>query len=169
MQVEVNAGLKREKVMRGISLLAALLTLTLSGPLAAQEQAVDPLAQATEKLRQDRKRLVEANLQLTSAEAERFWPLYEQFEKDLDALQRKRSAIIAEFGENYDAMTDDMARKILTDRLQLDEERARLRKAYLPRFEKVLPVKKLARYYQIESKIQASVEAGIAEEIPLIK
>ena len=156
--------------MHGIrSLMAALLAIAIAGPIVAQEEAADPLAQATEKFSQDRKRLIADNLQLTSAEAERFWPLYDRFQKDLSFLLEKRRVLIAEFGENYDQMTDAMARKLLTDRLSLEEDRARLKKAYLPKFEKILPIKKLARYYQIESKISASVEAGIAQELPLIK
>jgi len=151
------------------SLMAALLAICVSGAGLAQEQSTDPLAQATETFNQARKRLIADNLQLTASEAARFWPLYEQFEKDLIVLTEKRRALIAEFGENYDQMTDAMARKILTDRLELEEDRLRLMKAYLQRYEKVLPIKKVARYYQIESKIQASVDAGIAEELPLIK
>ncbi|MGH8551353.1 MAG: hypothetical protein ACRERU_22640 [Methylococcales bacterium] len=148
---------------------AVLLATAVSGPIVAQEPATDPLTEATQEYNRDRKRLIAENLQLTVLEAGRFWPLYEKFEKDLFVLTEKRRAIIAEFGENYDEMSDAMAGKILADRLELEEDLARLRKAYLPRFEKILPIKKLARYYQIESKIRASVDAGIAEEIPLIK
>ncbi len=151
------------------SLAAALIAFAVSGAIVAQEAAVDLLAQATEQYSRERKRLIADNLQLTAQEAEQFWPLYDQFEKDLLVLTEKRRAIIATFGENYDEMTDAMAREILDERVQLEEDRAHIRKKYLPKFERILPIKKLARYYQIESKISASVDAGIAEELPLIK
>jgi len=152
------------------SLAVVLLAIAVSGPIiAAEEPAPDPLAARTEQYNKDRRRLIADSLQLTEAEAEGFWPIYEQLEKDMVVLQEKRRNLIAEFGENYDQMTDAMAKKILTDRLDLGEEHARLRKAYIAKFEKVLPIKKVARYYQIENKIQAFVDAGIAEEIPLIK
>ncbi len=150
-------------------LAPALFAIAISGAIVAQESAVDPLAEATDKYNRERKRLIADNLQLTAAEAEQFWPMYAQFEEDLFVLTEKRRAIIAKFGENYDAMTDDMARQLIADRVQLEEDRAHLRKKYLPRFERILPIKKLARFYQIESKISASVEAGIAQELPLIK
>jgi hypothetical protein len=156
--------------MHGLrSLTFALLALAASGLITAAEQAADPLAEAKEQLSRDRKRLIAENLQLTASEAGRFWPLYEQFEKDLFVFTEKRRAIIAKFGENYESMTDAMAKELMIDRLELAEERDRLRRSYLPKFEKVLPVKKLARYYQIEGKISSAVEAGIAEELPLIK
>lgn len=152
---------------RGLAL--ALLAFAVCGPAPAEEPVGDPLQAVTEQYRRDRKRLIADNLELTEAEARRFWPLYEQYEKDLLVLTAKNQAIIAKFGENYDAMTDAMAKEIMLDRLKLDEERNHLRRTYLHRFENVLPVKKLARYFQIESKIRAAVDAGIAEELPLIK
>lgn len=146
-----------------------LLILAVPTPSPADQPDRDPLKALTEQYQRDRKRLIAENLNLTREEAKRFWPLYEQYERDLFALTERRRALIGEFAENYDAMTDEMAKKLMLDRLQLEIERDRLRKHYLPQFEKVLPVKKLARYYQLESKIRAAVEAGIADELPLIK
>lgn len=147
----------------------ALLALAVSHLVTAAEPATDPLVVATDQYNRDRQRLIAENLQLTDAEARRFWPLYEEYEKDLFALTEKRRATLAKFGENYESMTNAMAKEIMLERVKLEEDRLRLRRAYLPRFEKVVPVKKLARYIQIESKIRAAVDAGIAEELPLIK
>ncbi|MGY6215686.1 hypothetical protein ACW73L_11050 [Methylolobus aquaticus] len=132
-------------------------------------QTADPLAELTDRYHRDRRRLITENLALTAAESRAFWPLYEEYERDLTRLTERRRALIAEFGENFDAMSDSMAKKILLNRLKIEEERNRLRRTYLPRFEKVLPIRKLARYYQLESKIRAAVEAGIAEELPLLE
>jgi len=148
---------------------AACALLAWCSTAAAGEASADPLKTLTEQYQQDRHRLIAGNLALTAAEARKFWPLYEQYEKDLQLLTSRRQAVIAKFGENYDAMTDAMAREILFDRLRIEEEHHRLRRIYLPRFEQVLPIKKLARYYQIESKIRAAVEAGVADELPLIR
>lgn len=141
----------------------------VSPPVAAAEQAADPLREAMQQSSQDRRRLIAENLPLTTSEAKRFWPLYAQFEKELLVFTEKRQAIIAKFGENHESMTDAMAREILLGRLAIEDGVARLIRVYLPRFEQVLPVKKLARYYQIESKIRTAVDAGIEEALPLIK
>lgn len=146
-----------------------LLALVVFGPVVPAEQAADPLAEVTERSSRDRRRLIAENLHLTDAEAQRFWPLYEQFEKDLLVLTQKRQAIIAKFGENHESMTDAMAREILLGRLAIEDGVARLMRDYLARFERVLPAKKLARYYQIESKIRTAVDAGIEEALPLIQ
>lgn len=152
-------------------LLSAMLVLLAlaAPPLPAVGAEQDSLKALTEKYQRDRKRLIEENLSLTAAEAKRFWPVYAEYERELFKLTERRRVLIAEFGENYDAMSDVIARKILMDRIEIEEERHRLRRRYLPRFEKALPIKKLARYYQIESTIRSAVEAGIADELPLIQ
>lgn len=161
------------RVMQGripilLSAVPVLFALAaIPQPVIGNEQ--DSLKVLTEQYQRDRKRLIEENLTLTAAEAKRFWPVYAEYERELFSLTERRRALIAEFGENYDAMSDVLARKILMDRMELEEERHRLRRRFLPRFEKVLPIKKLARYYQIESTIRAAVEAGIADELPLIQ
>jgi hypothetical protein len=153
------------KQLAALSLLFALA----AAPLPVVGAEGDSLVALTEKYQRDRKRLIDENLGLTAPEAKRFWPIYAEYERELFNLTERRRALIAEFGENYDTMSDAMARKIMLDRIELEEERHRLRRRFLPRFEKVLPIKKVARYYQIESTIRAAVEAGIADELPLIQ
>lgn len=148
--------------------MLVLLALAAS-PLPVVGGEEDSLQVLTEQYQRDRKRLIEENLTLTAAEARRFWPVYAEYERELFKLTERRRALIAEFGENFDAMSDVIARKILMDRMEIEDERYRLRRRFLPRFEKALPIRKLARYYQIESTIRAAVEAGIADELPLIK
>lgn len=153
--------------MRGIhSLTAASLALALSVPARAETNVLD---RATEQFYRDRKNLIADSLKLTAPEAAAFWPLYERFQQDLNAMVERRRRIIGEFGENYDDMSDEKAKQILVERLAIEDERCHLVKAYFPRFERVLPIKKVARYFQVEGKIHASVEAGIAEQLPLIK
>jgi hypothetical protein len=50
-----------------------------------------------------------------------------------------------------------------------EAERQKLRHAYLPKFRKALREKQVARYYQLENKIQAAVSYELAAEIPLVK
>lgn len=149
--------------MRGIIIQAIwLFALGLSNPAFAEEPV------KMEQSNQDRRRLVADNLPLTEAEAQAFWPLYEHFERDLSALVQKRKGIINQLGENYDDMSDAMAKHITLEYLNYQEARLKMMRAYLPRFEKALPGKKLARFYQIEHKIRAAIDAEIAERIPLI-
>ncbi|MFO1417311.1 MAG: hypothetical protein U1E83_01440 [Methylotetracoccus sp.] len=155
-----------------VLLLAAVLFASAAAedsPAEGQDLESDQVRALSERYHRERRALIARNLTLTPEEARHFWPLYDRYERELQHLTLRRRALIGVFGENYDAMTDAMARKIMNERLDIEEERTRIRRLYIPRFEKVLPIRKLARYLQIEAKIRAAVEAGIAEELPLIE
>lgn len=118
-------------------------------------------------LEQQRKRLIAEGLQLDPNEARCFWPVYDRFGAELEAWYRKEAELAAEFGENYEDMPDDVARRLLERMLALEEERLRLTKSYLPHFGRVLPPKKVVRFYQIDTRIRAAVSAAETTALPL--
>ena len=79
-------------------------------------------------------------------------------------------ALIARYAANYDNLTDPTADKLL-DRLRegIEQARASLKAKYLPKFKKVLPAKKVARFYQVENKLDLLILAEMAEQIPLAR
>ncbi|AAU91346.1 conserved hypothetical protein [Methylococcus capsulatus str. Bath] len=140
-----------------------ILALIVCGILPPAHAAED------EDYARSRRRLIEANLPLTPEEAARFWPIYDQYWKELSALTARREAYYVELGNNFDSMTDEHAKRIVLEHISLEEERYRLLRTFFPKFATAILAKKAARYYQIEAKIQAAVNAEIAERIPLIK
>jgi hypothetical protein len=168
----MNSGIAIPKTttLCSILMLAALLSaIGFSCTVMAEGRSTETPGQPASDTSQDRRRLVADNLPLSPSEAELFWPVYERFQKDTSDLVDKRQEIIARLGENYDDMTDEVARQFTIDVLELQAARLSLIKSYFPKFEKVLPAKKLARYYQIEARIRAAVDVEIVERIPLIK
>jgi hypothetical protein len=77
--------------------------------------------------------------------------------------------LIEKYADNYQTMTDDMAKKLIEEYLDIEGDYVAFRKAFLPKFMEVLPAKKVARYYQLENKIDAAGNYEIAKEIPIIK
>ena len=149
--------------------LAMLASVGFWHPAAAAGPVEEATGQASSDAAQDRRRLVADNLPLTPSEAQRFWPIYERFQKEMSTILGRRQEIIVKLGENYDNMSDEVARQITVETLELQQTRLKMTSAYLAKFEKVLPARKLARYFQIEGRIRAAVDAEIAERIPLIK
>jgi Spy/CpxP family protein refolding chaperone len=150
------------------SILLAVLTLSAaSKPLLAQDTGDTQAARA--ELQADRTKLVAANLQLTDAEAAKFWPLYEEYRGKQNRLDDKALAMIEDYAKNYDNLSDEKAKELIKASLDLEKDRSDLRRSYLGKFEKVLPWKKVARYYQIERKLDAAVQYEGAQAIPLAK
>jgi len=121
-----------------------------------------------EKIRSDKKLLVATNMQLTESEANAFWPVYEAYQAELAKLRDREVMLIEKFAANYETMSDDAAKNLLEDSLSIDSDHQKLRQSYLAKFRGVLPDTKVARYYQLESKIDAVMEYELARRIPLV-
>jgi len=128
----------------------------------------DDMQIVVEKLRADKKLLVSQNMQLTESEAKAFWPVYAKYQDELFLLRVRTAKLIQDYAEAYENMTNDAAKKLLEEYLNLEALGLKLRQAYLPEFRKVLPEVKVARYYQIENKIQAALMYELAAKIPLM-
>lgn len=160
--------------MRILALTLALAGLLSGAPVVAQvnEKFAD-LAGEIELLRSmaqtERQAVVAGNLALTPEETQRFWPLYNQYRSDVSAVQDRRVKIITDYAAKYQTLTDGDARKLLDQYLGYQAAALKLREKYVSKFSKVLPGTKLARFFQIESKLDALTDLTITSNIPLTK
>ncbi len=69
----------------------------------------------------------------------------------------------------YKALTDDRAGIIMKRYLDLEDERRELRRSYVKKFTKVLSAKRVARYFQLENKLESVIRFDLALTIPLVK
>ena len=151
-------------VLAAIAMASALPAAAQGLPDAAAQQAI------RDQLRTDRKIVVEHNLSLSDAEAKKFWPVYESFQRELAPIQGRRNRAMIDFISTSDGeMTNANARRLLDQLATADESDAKLRRAYVAKFSKAIGSKKAARYYQIESKITAIQRYDQAGAIPLVQ
>jgi predicted outer membrane protein len=150
---------------------AAMAALLLSPAVLAQDQAADNRAILLEKVRADKKLLVAANMNLTEQEAAAFWPVYESYQKEWDGMNARIKDTIKRYAEAYNDGTvpDATAKSLLDEALAIEAAELDLKKSYVPKFNKVLPAAKVARYYQIENKMRSAIKADLAGGIPLVQ
>jgi hypothetical protein len=151
------------------AVIAFCVLLLFVVPVCAQDKPADTNQLVREKIRADKKLFVAENMQLTEKEAKAFWPVYERYQNELFLLRTRSMNLINSYADNYGTMTDAMAKKLLDEFMAIETLRVKLAGAYLPQFRKVLPEKKVARYYQIENKINAVLYYELANRIPLVK
>jgi hypothetical protein len=154
------------------SLFAIALAITFIGIAdfaPAQDKPADNMEIVKEKIRTDKKLLIATNMQLTESEATAFWPVYGSYQAELGKLRDREIKLIEKFAASYETMSDDVAKNLLDDSLSIDSDHQKLRQSYLAKFRGVLPDAKVARYYQIESKIDAVLEYELAKRIPLVR
>lgn len=147
----------------------ALLLLSMALPVLAQDKPADTMQIVREKIQADKKLLVAVNMGLTEKETKTFWPVYESYQKDLGLLNGRMLALIKDFAKNYQTMSDEAAKKLVGEYLAIEGDRVTLKQSYLPKLRQALPEKKVARYLQIENKVEAIIRYELAEGIPLVK
>jgi hypothetical protein len=155
--------------MKAIAIAALALITAFATSVYAQDQPADNMQILMEKLKADKKLLVAENMQLTEKEAKAFWPVYESYQKDLDKINQRLGKAINEYAANFQSLTDEVADKLVTEATAIEVDRTKLIQSYLPKLKKVLPAKKVALYYQLESKIRAVINFQLAANIPLVK
>jgi hypothetical protein len=152
-----------------IGMVLAITLIGFVGTAAAQDKAADTMELVKEKIRADKKLFIATNMQLTESEVKAFDPIYEAYQAELIKLRDREIKLIEEFAANYETMSDEVAKKLLDDSLSIDSDHQKLRQSYLSKIRGVLSDKKVARYYQLESKIDAVLEYEMAKRIPLVE
>jgi hypothetical protein len=124
-----------------------------------------------QKIKGDKKLIVAENLKLTDAEGKVFWPVYDAYQKDLQQINQRLSAMIMAYADAYNKgpVTNDVAKKLLDEALAVDDAEAKMKGSYAPKILAALPATKAARYIQIENKIRAVIRYELAAGIPLVE
>jgi hypothetical protein len=157
---------KASAVVLGAVFTAAALAGRAS---ALQDQPASNMEILRDKIKADKKLLIAENLGLTEGESKVFWPLYEEYQKELEAINQRLGKTIQSYAQEYNAktLTDVNARTLMTEALAIEEAEVALKKKYLDRLNGVIPAIKAARYLQMENKIRALIRFDLAANIPL--
>ena len=142
----------------------ALFSFTLNA------QTIDDYIEiAREVLNTEKKAAVSEAMQLNDAVSAPFWELYNEYNFEVNKVQNERIALIKDFANNYENLSDEKADELWTGVLSYQQQLLQLKKAYYKKFKKIISPGNAARYFQIENKIEALINANLANEIPLIE
>src|SRR4051794_15661445 len=150
-------------VILGLSAAALRAAPPPTGPAAAN---LDVLVDA---IRSNRKALVKVNLKLTDEEASKFWPIYDRYQQEINAVGDRLVGVIQDYTANFSTLSDDKAMKLVDDYLAVEADRVKVKRAYVAEFAKALPGRKVARFYQIENKMDAVIRYDLAATIPVVE
>jgi len=163
--------MKRSMKVTFFLTLVAAITMWMVSPVVAQDKPADNMQILRDKVKADKKLLVAANMDLTDSEAKGFWPVYEGYQKDLTAINRRIGKLIESYAADYRAntLTNEKAKKLINELVAIEKADGGLQATYAPKLSKVLPAKKVARYLQIENKIRAALKYELAANIPVVE
>lgn len=148
-----------------------LLAVGMLGALPAAAKEEHNLKSVHEKLEADKKKIVAQYMELTEAQSQRFWPVYDQYQSELERLAERTRNLLASYAADQQggSLTDEKAQKLLDQWIAIDQDEAKSRAAAAKAVLAVLPTKKAARYLQIESEYRALLRYDLAATVPLAK
>jgi Spy/CpxP family protein refolding chaperone len=154
-----------------------LSAIMLAAPLAhAAERAVaaTDLTAMWKAVQADKKAYVASMLKLTDAEAKKFWPIYDSYQRDLDTINRRRNVALEGLIGSDKSVSDLYAKQLANELIATDEAEIKARRKMHNKLIRArplnpIPLKKAARYLQIEGQIRAVQFYGIAEQFPLVQ
>ncbi len=115
----------------------------------------------------ERETMIAEELRLSEAERVSFWPLYDEYRAEIEEIQDRYAALIADYAANYDALSDDLAERMIDEYFAVKSDTLDVRQDYVDRFTDILSIQKLARFYQIENRIDNVADLMLMREIPL--
>ena len=115
------------------------------------------------------KEIVKENLKLTEDEANKFWPLFDEYMAARGPIFEERVSITEEFMMNYYAMDDETAKDLINKAIQSQQDLMDVRKEYLNKMFEVLPAPLVGKFFQLDNRVSAVLDLVRMSATPLVR
>jgi hypothetical protein len=126
------------------------------------------IAELRQEAGQDRRDIVRANMLLTETESARFWPLYDEYRAERQKIGDRRVRLITDFLAQKNSMSEDQARDLANEDFAILKDTSELKTKWYKKMTKELSERTVARFFQIDEKLDAAADIALAANIPLI-
>jgi Spy/CpxP family protein refolding chaperone len=141
-------------------------THTSDSPNISDEQAI---ASFRKDLMSKRADIMAKGLTLSAEQAAKFWPQFEQFQKEQDTIVNEQINAIRSYADHYKELNDADAIAYVKATLDRDQKMLNLRTKWLEKFQKVVPAKLAARAIQLDRRVSNVTQMQLSQQIPLVK
>ncbi len=159
--------------------LAVLFTGTMTGisahaaedGLKANNVFKQEITLTRAALETQRKAVIVQNIQLSAEESSAFWSVYNDYRAEMQKIGDKRVAVITDYADAYrnNALSDKAAEKLLNRYLNVLQDQIKVKKKFVSKFKKVMPAKRVARFYQVDNRLDLLLNMQIAKGVPLVE
>jgi hypothetical protein len=158
------------RILLAVALAVAVMA---TGARAADpERGLPPpanLSTLIDTIRTNRRALVAVNLNLNEQEAAQFWPLYDRYQQEIRPIGDRQVALIEDYIAHFRDLSNERALQLANDYLAIEADRIRVRREFIDQLAKVLPGRTVARFLQIENKMDAVLRFDLASTIPVVE
>lgn len=119
--------------------------------------------QPKEKLESLKIGFITERLKLSPEEAKVFWPVYNQYQDELEKIRKQRRETFRNPSETFDNLNDVELEKMVDNEIVFRQNELDIMKKYYPKFKQVLPVRKVALLYKTEEDFKRKLLEMIRE------
>lgn len=164
-------------VICNLACLAILLVLTAGTSFAQKaDKTTDEKANLQAYIDLIRTDLKEQKTQILSAmmgfspeEAAAFWPIYKSYSTELTTLGDRKLAIIKDYGEHFDSLTDEKADELIQKSFEVAADRNALLKKCYEQVKDKIGATNAARFVQIEHQMLTIIDLQMASQLPTVQ
>jgi hypothetical protein len=116
----------------------------------------------------EKARLLGTVMQFDAEDAAKFWPIYRDYQADLNKVNDLRAANIQEYARTYNQMTDAKADELIKNAMAFQKQRDDLLAKYYERVKQELGAITAARFVQVEHQLLMIIDLKIASSLPVV-
>lgn len=156
-------------IHRATALLLLWIVTSLSAFAQEGASVGEKIRQTQALVQAEFRQILREEMLLTDEERAAFWPLYERYSAEKRLINEKYLATLIEYVDRYHAgdLADEHASRLMNTYFDVRLAILDKRRSYVSRFGEFLTPIKVMRFYQLENKVNAEVNAALALAIPL--
>jgi Spy/CpxP family protein refolding chaperone len=133
----------------------------------SQQNPADFIDLLRKDVRSQKKQIIAENMDLSDAEAEKFWPVYDRYAAELSRIYDTKISLLKDYAQSYSGMTGEEAENYIRKRAEVEHSILELRLKYMPTFRKVLSGRETALFYQLDWRLGLAIDVQLVQ-VPLI-
>lgn len=147
-------------------LLFFFVIFLLSAPLAYGQSYLEYMRQ---DVKTNKIEAITKNMNFTPQQDAVIWPLYREYQFELDKINDQKAILINQYLQNRGDMTDKTAKSLVKTSFKLQNQRIKLLQRYYKRFEKVLTPSVASKLLQLENQLNLMIDLQISQNLFVVK
>jgi hypothetical protein len=115
-----------------------------------------------------RRTLITQAMEFSEEEAQKFWPIYKEYEIEYDKLMDKEIQLLKDYAESYENMGEEVASQLAKKSFEIEKEQLTLSEKYFNKYTKEIAVKRAVKLQQVLNRIELMINLQKASEIPIL-
>ena len=145
---------------KGFTVIVVLIIVSVSGSVLAQNANLD-------RLNAYKIAFFTRRLNLTPREAEKFWPVYNEFQNNRNKIQQERGQLNRNFNQEASLMSDEQLSAAGDKLIELEVRETELAVTFHKQLKGILPPIKILRLYQAENQYRMQLLKELQERRPV--